>query len=104
MSTKRYPAELKQRAVRMVLECEKDYESRYGAIKAVAKKLNIGPESLRLWVKKETDGGVTSPGGLVEKTAREKELERELKELRRANDILKAAASFFARELDPPRR
>jgi len=103
MSTKRYPAELKERAVRMVFECEKDYPSRYGAVKAVASKLDIGAESLRVWVKKADTPSVGGTGISVD-AARVKELEREVKELRRANDILKAAASFFARELDPPRR
>lgn len=104
MSTKRYPAALKERAVRMVLECEKDYDSRYLAIKAVAGKLDIGIESLRLWVKKsEVDSGKT-PGVTSAEAARVKELEKENRELRRANEILKSAASFFARELDPPQR
>ncbi|MGC0274971.1 transposase [Pseudactinotalea sp. Z1739] len=87
----------------MVFDCEKDYDSRYAAIKAVAKKLDIGPESLRLWVKKTDAAGKPSREPSVD-PARVKELEREVKELRRANEILKAAASFFARELDPPRR
>ena len=104
MSTKRYPAALKERAVRMVLECEKDYDSRYLAIKAVAGKLDIGIESMRLWVKKsEVDSGKT-PGVTSAEAARVKELEKENRELRRANEILKSAASFFARELDPPQR
>lgn len=104
MSTKRYPAALKERAVRMVLECEKDYDSRYLAIKAVAGKLDIGIESLHLWVKKsEVDSGKT-PGVTSAEAARVKELEKENRELRRANEILKSAASFFARELDPPQR
>lgn len=104
MSTKRYPAELKERAVRMVLECEKDYDSRYQAIRAVANKLSVGTESLRLWVKNADVEAGKAPGVTAAESARVKELEREVRELRRANEILKAAASFFARELDPPRR
>ncbi|MFD1507035.1 transposase [Georgenia yuyongxinii] len=104
MSTKRCPDDLKDRAVRMVLDHQSDYASQYAAIKAVAAKLDIGAESLRLWVRKsEVDTG-KRPGVTSEEYARVKELEREVKELRRANEILKAAASFFAREPDPPRR
>ena len=102
--SKRYPRELKERAVRMVLECEKDYETRYGAVKAVANRLDIGIESLRVWVK-NADPQASEPARVAPvKSEREKELEREVRELRRANEILKAAASFFARELDPPQR
>lgn len=104
MTTKRYPEELKERAVRMVFECEKDYGSRYAAIKAVANKLGVGAESLRTWVRKAEVENGKAPGVTAAQSAREKDLEREVRELRRANDILKAAASFFARELDPPLR
>lgn len=102
--SKRYPQELKDRAVRMVLECEKDYETRYGAVQAVANKLDIGVESLRVWVKSADPQSSQAGPAVAVKSEREKELEREVRELRRANDILKAAASFFARELDPPLR
>lgn len=104
MSTKRYPVELKERAVRMVISCEKDYDSRYAAIKVVAKKLGVGAESLRTWVRKaEVDAGRV-PGVTTAESEQVKKLEREVLELRRENEILKAAASFFARELDPPLR
>lgn len=104
MSTNRYPKELKDRAVRMVLEHQQDYPSKYAAIKAVAAKLDVGPESLRTWVRRaEVDAGARA-GVTSQESTRVKELEREVKELKRANEILKAAASFFARELDPPRR
>lgn len=100
MSTKRYPDELKDRAVRMVAEHQSDYDSQYAAIKAVAAKLDVGAESLRTWVRKsEVDTG-RRPGVTTEESARVKELEREVKELRRANEILKAAATFFGAELD----
>lgn len=101
MSTKRYPDELKERAVRMVFECEKDYDSRYAAIKAVAKKLSVGAESLRTWVRKAEVEAGKIPGVTAAESARVKELERENRELRRTNEILKAAAPFFARELGP---
>ncbi len=100
----RYPDELKARAVRMVLEHRDEYDSQMAAIRAVAAKLDVGPESLRGWLRRaEVDAG-TRPGVTSEQAARIKDLEREVRELRRANEILKAAASFFARELDPPRR
>ena len=104
MATRRYPGELKARAVRMVLEHQREYPSQYAAIKAVAAKLDVGAESLRTWVRQaEVDRGERA-GASSEESARVKDLEREVRELRRANEILKAAASFFARELDPPRR
>ena len=105
MSTsKRYPDELKARAVRMVLEHRAEYPSQYAAVKAVAERLDIGIESLRLWVKRADVDAGRAPGITTAESARIKELEREVRELRRANEILKSAASFFARELDPPRR
>lgn len=105
MSTsKRYPDELKERAVRMVLEHRGQYPSQYAAIRAVAERLDIGAESLRTWVKRADVDAGRAPGLTSAESARIKELEREVRELRRANEILKAAASFFARELDPPRR
>lgn len=98
---RRYPAELRERAVRMVFEVRKESGQQAGAIKAVANKLGIGSESLRTWVKQaEIDSG-ERPGTSTADAQRIAELEREVRELTRANDILKAAAAFFARELDP---
>lgn len=102
--SRRYPQELKDRAVRMVLDHEKDYDSRYAAITSIAAKLDIGPESLRLWVKNLTQPAAVASESLAELSAKNKELAKENRELKRANDILKAAATFFARELDPPQR
>jgi transposase len=74
---------------------------RHGVIPRVAHQLGIGVESLRSWVNQaEIDHG-TRPGTTTEECRRIAELEKEIRELRRANEILKAAASFFARELDP---
>ena len=98
---RRYPPELKARAVRMVQEAIKETGRRHGAVTRVSVQLGIGSETLRSWVKQvEIDAGAR-PG--VSTNARERlvELERENRELRRANEILKTAASFFARELDP---
>ena len=97
---RRYPPELRERAVRMVLETASERGERFGALTRVAGQLGIGSESLRKWVHQaEVDGG--QRGGLTTaERARMKELERENRELRRANEILKSAAAFFGAELD----
>jgi transposase len=100
-STKRYPPELRERAVRMVLETIRQTGQRTGVITRIARQLGIGAESLRTWVRQaEVDAGAR-PGVTTSEQQRIAELERENRELRRANDILKAASAFFARELDP---
>ena len=92
-----YPAELRERAVRMVAEVRPEYPSDWPAIKAVAGKLGIGSaETLRKWVRQaEVDGG-TRPGVSTEESAELRKLRAEVRELRRANEILKAASAFFA--------
>ena len=98
---RRYPPEMRQRAVRMVNETIAETGERVGAVTRVARQLGIGPESLRNWIKQaEIDNG-KRPVATTEQQRRIGELEREVRELRRANEILKAAAAFFARELDP---
>ena len=103
----RYPPELKERAVRMVAEIRAEHESEWAAMTRVSQLLGIGtPETVRKWVRQaEIDGGAR-PGVSTAEAERVKELEREVRELRRANEILKPASVFFARELDPqpPRR
>jgi transposase len=85
----------------MVREAIAEGGESFGVVTRVARQLGIGSESLRIWVKQaEVDGG-QRPGVTTEERRRIAELERENRELRRANEILKAAASFFARELDP---
>jgi transposase len=102
--TGNYPPELRERAVRMVAEVTPDYSSQWAAIEAVAAKLGVGTaETLRKWVRRaEVDAG-QRPGQTSEETAEIKRLKREVAELRRANEILKAASVFFAAELDRPR-
>jgi len=103
-SQRRYSEELKQRAVRMVFQLREETGDAYGTVKRVAEQLDIGVESLRSWVKQaEIDGGQRG-GTTSAEAARIKQLEQEVKELRRANEILKRASSFFAAELDRPQR
>ncbi len=95
-----YPAEMRERAVRMVFDHQHEYPSQWKAIESISAKLNVNHETLRQWVRRaETDAG-QRPGLATDERAKIKELEREVKELRRANEILKAAATFFGAELD----
>ena len=96
---RKYPDELKARAVRMV----RDIDER-GAIKRVADQLDINPETLRNWTRQsEIDDG-SRPGTTTEQAEENKRLRAENAELRRANEILKEASAFFARERDRPQR
>jgi transposase len=100
-----YPPELRERAVRLVAECRADHGSEWEAMRSVAQKLGIGTtETVRKWVRRaEVDAGAR-PGVTSEESAELRRLKAEVKELRRANEILKAAAGFFAAELDRPHR
>jgi transposase len=96
----KYPDELRERAVRMVFEVREQTGEKHGVITRVARELGIGTESLRGWVNRaEIDSGRRA-GTSTADARRIAELEREVRELRRANDILKAASVFFATELD----
>jgi transposase len=100
-SRKPFPAELRERAVRMVCEVRAESGGARGAVAQVGRQLGINPETLRNWVSQaEVDSG-ERPGTTTEDRKRIAELERENRELRRANEILKAASAYFARELDP---
>ncbi len=97
----RYPTELRERAVRLVQEHAGEYASQWAALTSIATKCGMTPETLRKWVRRaEVDAG-SRPGLTTDERQRLLELERENRELRRANEILKSAAAFFARELDP---
>ena len=97
----RYPAEIRERATRMVFEHQAEHPSQWATITSIATKFGMTPETLRKWVRRaEVDTGAR-PGLTTEERERLRELERENRELRRANEILKAASAFFARELDP---
>jgi len=90
----RYPAELRGRAVRMVVQHRKDYPSEWAAICSLAEECGLKPETLRLWLRRSAVDSGHRPGVTSEQQAR-------IRELRRANAILKAASALFARELDP---
>ena len=99
---RQFPPEFRQRALRMLEESLADHETEYAAIRHVAARLGIGPESLRRWRRQsEVDSG-SRPGLSSAETAEIRRLKKENAELRRANEILKAASAFFAAELDRP--
>ena len=97
---KRYPKEVKERAVKMVLDHLGEYDSEWQAMRSIAGKFGMTTETLRSWVRQhQRDEGIR-PGLTTTERERLKELERENKELKRANEILKSAAAFFGAELD----
>jgi transposase len=101
VSRKALPAELRERAVKMVLELRAESGETRGTVARVARQLGVNSETLRNWVSQaEVDSGERG-GTTTEDRKKIAELEREVRELRRANEILKAASAYFARELDP---
>ena len=94
--TNKFSPEVRERAVRMVQEHRGDYPSLWSAVESIAPKIGCVPQTLLEWVKRaDVDAGVR-PGVSTADAQRVKELEREVKELRRANEILKVASAFFA--------
>src|SRR5690606_9284220 len=98
---RKYSEELKERATRMALDARQNPATKTGAIERIADQLDIHPEALRTWVRQaEIDAG-DAPGTTTADTQKIADLEREVRELRRANEILKTASAFFAAaELD----
>ncbi len=96
----RYSPELRERAVKMAIEKRSDYPSEWATISAVAKLLGMSPETLRTWVRRTQVDTGSRPGITSDERARLKQLEREVKDLRRANAILQDASIFFATALD----
>ena len=101
----RFSPEVQERAVRMVLDQEGAHDSRWATIRSVAEKIGCSPDALRRWVLlAERDAG-RRPGATSAELERIKELERENRELKRANEILRKASAFFAQaELDRLRK
>ena len=97
----RFSPEVRDRSVRMVLEHLNEYDSQWAAITSIARKIGCAPETLRSWVRQvERDAG-KRPGLTTDERKRLKELEREVFELKRANEILRKASAYFAQaELD----
>jgi len=101
VAPRKYPEELRERAIRMAVDARRDPVSRPGALQRVGEQLGINPETLRGWVSQaEVDAGARA-GTTTAEARRVAELERENRELRRANEILRTASAFFAAaELD----
>jgi transposase len=101
----RYSPEVRERAVRLVFEHESEYGSQWSAIGSIAGKIGCTPETLRRWVRRAETDAVRREGMTTSDRERLKQLERENRELRRANDILRTASAFFAQaELDRRRK
>ncbi len=96
----RYSPELRERAVRMAIENRADYKSEWATFVGVSKLFGMSPETLRSWVRKAQVDSGSRPGLTTDERARLKALERENKDLRRANAILQDASIFFATVLD----
>ena len=101
MRKSKFSPEVVERAIRMVFDAKDQYSSQWAAIESIAAKIGCTPETLRRWVRQgERDGG-TREGPTTSEQQRLKELEREVRELRRANEILRLAGAYFAQaELD----
>jgi transposase len=99
--TTKYPAEVRERAVRLVVEQQREHGSQWAAMESIAGKIGCTAETLRKWVRQaERDSGAR-PGLTTSERERLKDLERENRELKRANEILRKASAFFAQaELD----
>lgn len=102
--TKHYPVEQHERAVKMVLDHLDEYRSVYAACRAIGPKVGVGAESLRRWTLQAQADANQRSGATSAEQQRIKDLEREVRDLKEANEILKAASAFFARELDPRSR
>lgn len=103
--SRKYPAELRERAVRMVAEVRDQYSSEWAAIESVAAKLGIGtPQTLLTWVRRDQIDSGTRPGVSSDMAEELRRLRAENRELKRANEILKSASTFFAAELCATRR
>ena len=106
-TTRRYSDAEKDQAVRLVRKLRAELGTEQGTVQRVAEQLGYGVESVRTWVRqRDVSEGLAGPDALrvAELEARNRELEQELRETRRANEILKKASAFFAAELDRPQK
>ncbi len=103
-TARRYSPEEKAAAVRMVRTLRAELGTEHGTVQRVAAQLGYGPESVRAWVRQADIDDGAAPGVSTAEARRIRELEQENRELRRANEILKRAASFFGAELDRQHR
>ena len=97
----RYDASTKVKAIRLVREHRGDYPTEYAAITAVAGRLGMSPETLRLWIRQDEVDSGQAAGVTTRESQEVSELKRKVRELEETIEILKAAAGFFARECDP---
>ena len=105
MKKVKYTPEIRDRAVQLLIESEKDYPSNWAAITAIAPKIGCTPETLRVWYLKHMDQLNPAKVQQISDQEKMKQMEREIKELKRANEILRKAAAFFAQaELDRPHK
>lgn len=103
---KKYPDEVREKAIRLVLDHRDDYASEYEAIRTIAERMSLKPETVRTWIRRaeSTATAETGPAELSETELELRRLRRKNAELEKTIEILKAATSFFAQEFDPPRR
>jgi transposase-like protein len=99
-TSRRYTRAQKDQAVRLVRQIREETGERHGAVQRVARQLGYGVETVRKWVKQADVDAGERPGTTTEDNAKIRRLEQEVRELRRANEILKSASAFFAAELD----
>ena len=103
-TARRYSKAQKEQAVRLVRQIRAETGQKHGAVQRVARQLGFGTETVRKWVNQaDVDAGARA-GTTTEDDAKIRRLEQEVRELRRANEILKSASAFFAAELDRPHR
>ena len=101
---RRYSKAQRDQAVRLVRQLREETGERHGAVQRVARQLGFGVETVRKWVKQADIDDGERPGTTTEDNAKIRRLEQEVRELRRANEILRSASAFFAAELDRPQR
>jgi transposase-like protein len=103
-TSRRYTKAQKEQAIRLVRQLRAETGEKHGAVQRVARQLGYGVETVRKWVNQADVDAGERPGITTEDNAKIRRLEQEVRELRRANEILKSASAFFAAELDRPQR